>query len=259
MLQLLNNFTFLFFFLDIPASWQIFFQDPATQIMESLIDFHHDLMFYLVFILVFVVLMLVQITYYYKATDSYVKYSPWWSHHTALEIWWTSVPIYILLIIGGPSFSLLYSIEELIYPRLTIRAIGRQWYWHYEYGDLLTMSVDGQNVEKAIPKKFDSYLVPDSDSRLRLLDVTEEMYVPAKIQVRLLTTASDVLHSWTIPSLGLKLDACPGRLNQTAILVKRMGLFYGQCSEICGVNHGFMPIGLRAVSIQEFNDWRLSK
>jgi len=231
------------FLLDIPWPWQFGFQNPATQVMESLVDFHHDLMFYIYIILGFVITMLVQIMFYYDANHKTIKLQPWWTHHTQLEIIWTIIPMYILYIIGGPSFVLLYSMEELTNPRVTLKAIGRQWYWHYEYGDF----------DKTIA--FDAYMVPDTESKLRLLDVTNEIFIPNKVQVRLLTTASDVLHSWTIPALGIKLDACPGRLNQTSLLTKRPGLFYGQCSEICGINHGFMPIALRSVDWTMFRHW----
>ena len=136
--------------------------------------------------------------------------------------------------------------EELTNPKITIKAIGRQWYWHYEYSD----------YDKSF--NFDAYILPDTDSNIRLLDVTNEIIIPNKTQIRLLTTATDVLHSWTIPTLGIKLDACPGRLNQTAILTKREGLFYGQCSEICGINHGFMPIALRSVDWMSFRYFQLA-
>ena len=232
--------------LDIPYNWQFFFQDPATQIMESLIDFHHDLMFYIIFIAGFVVTMLIQIIMTYTYNNNYIQHQIFWTHHTNLEIIWTIIPIYILYIIGGPSFVLLYSMEELTNPKITIKAIGRQWYWHYEYSD----------YDKSF--NFDAYILPDADSNIRLLDVTNEIIIPNKTQIRLLTTATDVLHSWTIPTLGIKLDACPGRLNQTAILTKREGLFYGQCSEICGINHGFMPIALRSVDWMSFRYFQLA-
>lgn len=187
--------------------------------------------------------MLVQIMANYNYHNQTIKIQPWWTHHTQLEVIWTIIPMYILYIIGGPSFVLLYSMEELTNPRVTIKAIGRQWYWHYEYGDF----------EKTI--EFDAYMIPDAESKLRVLEVTNEIFIPNKVQVRLLTTASDVIHSWTIPSLGIKLDAIPGRLNQTSLLTKRPGIFYGQCSEICGINHGFMPIALRSVNWATFRHW----
>ena len=245
----MKNMQIIFFILhvpaifDVPTPWQYGFQEPATQIMESLIDFHHDLMFYLFIILGFVIAMMIQIGFAYSEEQRFIYIQPWWTHDTKLEIIWTIVPMYILYIIGGPSFVLLYSMEELTNPQITIKAIGRQWYWHYEYGDF----------DKTIA--FDAYMIPDTESKLRLLEVTNEIVIPTQVQIRLLTTASDVLHSWTIPSLGIKLDACPGRLNQTAILMKRTGFFYGQCSEICGINHGFMPIALRSVNWAQFRQW----
>lgn len=144
--------------------------------------------------------------------------------------------------------------DEVIDPIITLKVIGNQWYWSYEYSDNLEFSDE--------PLIFDSYMVQEDDlaiGQFRLLEVDNRVVVPTNSHIRILITASDVLHSWAIPSLGIKLDACPGRLNQTSMFIKREGVFYGQCSEICGVNHGFMPIVVEAVSLEDYLTWLKNK
>jgi len=153
-----------------------------------------------------------------------------------------------------PSFALLYSMDEVIDPIITLKVIGNQWYWSYEYSDNLEFSDE--------PLIFDSYMIQEDDlaiGQFRLLEVDNRVLVPTNSHIRVLITASDVLHSWAIPSLGIKLDACPGRLNQTSMFIKREGVFYGQCSEICGVNHAFMPIVVEAVSLEDYLTWLKNK
>jgi cytochrome c oxidase subunit 2 len=165
-----------------------------------------------------------------------------------LEIVWTITPSIILLLIAVPSFALLYSMDEVIDPTITFKAIGHQWYWSYEYSDYI--SSKGVNII------FDSYMVPTEELKLgqfRLLEVDNQAVLPIYTHVRLLVTATDVLHSWAVPSLGVKIDCVPGRLNQVSLFIKKEGLYFGQCSELCGVNHGFMPISIRAVEPSEFN------
>jgi cytochrome c oxidase subunit 2 len=150
------------------------------------------------------------------------------------------------MIIAIPSFALLYSLDEVINPSMTLKVIGHQWYWSYEYSD----SSNPKNI-----LNFDSYMKSEEDLTLgnfRLLEVDNRIVLPIKIHIRLLVTAADVLHSWAVPSLGIKVDACPGRLNQVFLFLKREGVFYGQCSEICGINHGFMPIVVQGVKIDKF-------
>ena len=150
------------------------------------------------------------------------------------------------MIIAIPSFALLYSLDEIINPSMTLKVIGHQWYWSYEYSD-------SSNPENAF--NFDSYMKSEEDLTLgnfRLLEVDNRIVLPTKIHIRLLVTAADVLHSWAVPSLGIKVDACPGRLNQVFLFLKREGVFYGQCSEICGINHGFMPIVVQSVQLDKF-------
>ena len=158
------------------------------------------------------------------------------------------------MFVAVPSFALLYSVDEIIDPAVTIKAVGHQWYWSYEYSDYCA---DGSE-----PIAFDAYMLPEEDlepGNLRLLEVDNRVVLPVDTHVRLIITAADVLHCWAMPSFGVKMDACPGRLNQTSIFIKREGTYYGQCSEICGVNHGFMPIVVDAVSLEDYIRWISSK
>jgi len=169
-------------------------------------------------------------------------------HGTFLEIIWTIIPSIILFLIAGPSFALLYSMDEIMDPAVTIKAIGHQWYWTYEYADHF---VQGTVI-------VSSSIRPENElsvGELRLLEVDHKMIIPARTLIRIIVTADDVLHSWAVPSLGVKMDAVPGRLNSLSLFVKRQGVFYGQCSELCGVQHGFMPICIKAVDTADFLAW----
>ena len=162
-----------------------------------------------------------------------------------IEIVWTVAPIFILFIIATPSLNVLYILDDPSSPNLTIKAIGYQWYWSYEYSDF-------PQVE------FNSYILPLEDTQLtdsRLLETDNNLVLPLNTQIRVITTAADVIHAWTVPALGVKADAVPGRLNQLIFSVKRPGLFYGQCSEICGANHRFIPIKIEVVPIENFMNW----
>jgi cytochrome c oxidase subunit 2 len=166
------------------------------------------------------------------------------THHTNLEIIWTIVPTLVLLMITVPSFSLLYAVDELIVPELDIKVIGNQWYWTYEYNLSL-----GTDIIK------DSYMILEDDlvfGHYRLLEVDNRLVLPIESAIRFLVSATDVLHSFAVPSLGMKIDAVPGRLNQIIGWINRPGIYYGQCSEICGVNHGFMPIVIEGVELKHF-------
>jgi len=290
------NFSILFAFrglMDAAGSWQYSFSDPATPIMEGIINFHNDLMFFLVAIIIFVVWMLFRCVVIFEAprgeqilnlsdkskgqlgflgklaSDSSFRikntvnnstreslntvqvYSSGINHHTPIEIAWTITPALILMLIAVPSFALLYSIEEFVEPSLTVKCTGHQWYWCYEYSNCK----DADLAEHIDGFKYESYMIPTEDleiGNLRLLEVDNRLLVPIRSHVQFTVTAADVLHSWAVPALGVKVDACPGRLNQTSVFIKRPGTFYGQCSEICGVNHGFMPIVVRGVDIKRF-------
>ena len=171
-------------------------------------------------------------------------------HGQVIEIIWTIFPAVILLLIAFPSFILLYLCDEVLTPAMTIKVIGLQWYWKYEYSDFVDSI--GETIE------FESYVIPDDmlePGALRLLDTDTSIVVPVDTHIRFVVTANDVIHSFTIPSLGMKIDATPGRLNQVSALIQRTGVYYGQCSELCGVNHGMMPIKLECVSIEDFIEW----
>jgi cytochrome c oxidase subunit 2 len=235
-------------FLDYAHPWQISFQDPATPVMEGIIALHHDLMFVLSIIGTAVTWLLLRTTYLFYHKNNPVASNI--THGTTIEIIWTVTPSIILMVIAVPSFALLYSIDEVIDPAITLKVIGHQWYWSYEYSDY--SDIEGNSIS------FDSYMTSDDDlesGQIRLLEVDNRVVLPANTHVRALVTATDVLHSWAIPSLGVKMDACPGRLNQVSIFIKRQGTFFGQCSELCGVQHGFMPIVIEAVSIEDYIKW----
>jgi len=234
---------------DAAEPWGMDFQDPATPTMEGIIDFHNLLMFVVILTVVFVSWVLFRcLTLFNEVTN--VK-SELFTHSTSLEIIWTIIPALILLVIAVPSFALLYSMDEMIDPALTLKVVGHQWYWSYEYSDYSTLE-DGERLN------FDSYMFPTEDlskGNLRLLEVDNRLILPINTHIRVLVTAADVLHSWAVPSFGIKVDSCPGRLNQTSLFIKREGTFFGQCSEICGVNHGFMPIVVKAVDLDHYISW----
>jgi cytochrome c oxidase subunit 2 len=238
---------------DVAERWQLGLQDPATPAMEGMINFHNYIMIFLIVIGVFVLWML------YKVVNTFDEkvnpVSEKFTHSNVLEIIWTLLPAVILMFIAVPSFGLLYSLDELIDPTITLKIVGHQWYWSYEYSDYATLE-GGESLN------FDSYLVPTADlnaGAFRLLEVDNRVILPINTHIRLLLTAADVLHCWAIPSFGIKLDACPGRLSQSSLFIKREGYFYGQCSEICGVNHGFMPIVIKVVSKYDFKLWQVGK
>lgn len=238
-------------FNDVPEAYQLGQQDPATTIVEGMIDFHGFLVLVLIVIGVCVCWMLFVLLKRFNDTVNPVANK--FTHASLLEIVWTIIPALILLLIAWPSFVLLYSLDEYIDPSVTLKVVGHQWYWSYEYSDFA--------VEKG-SLNFDSYMVATNDLTLgafRLLEVDNRVVLPVKTHIRLLITAADVLHSWAVPSFGVKVDACPGRLSQASIFIKREGTFYGQCSEICGVNHGFMPIVVKTVSVNTYTNWLVTK
>jgi cytochrome c oxidase subunit 2 len=247
-LLLIESYIFNPCFLDYAHPWQISFQDPATPVMEGIITLHHDLMFALSIIGVLVTWLLLRTTYLFYHKNNHVPSTI--THGTTIEIIWTITPSIILMVIAIPSFALLYSIDEVIDPAVTVKVIGHQWYWSYEYSDYSDQN--GNAIS------FDSYMVSDDDLQkgdIRLLEVDERVILPVNTHIRALVTSADVLHSWAVPSLGIKMDACPGRLNQVSFFIKRPGTFFGQCSELCGVQHGFMPIVVQAVTVEKYIYW----
>ena len=244
---------------DVPERWQLGIQDPATPVAEGMIMFHDYLTFFLIFIGTFVFWMLSYIIV--KFNDSASKTPLIFTHSSLLEIIWTIIPAVILVFIAIPSFTLLYSIDEIIFPKLTLKVIGHQWYWSYEYSDYMNAEFDEGLTDNHDAKtiQFDSYMIPTRElpfkGALRLLETDNRVVLPTNTHIRLLMTASDVIHSWAVPSFGIKLDACPGRLSQGALFIKRPGIFFGQCSEICGVNHGFMPIVVRSITKEGYMAW----
>ena len=237
---------------DAPETWQMSFQDPATPIMQGIIDLHHDIMFFVVVINIFVLWMLVRTLQIFSKNVNPQPEKI--THGTFIEIVWTVTPSLILVVIAIPSFALLYSMDEIVDPALTLKALGHQWYWSYEYTDYNTSD------EPAIA--FDSDMIADDDlelGQLRLLEVDNRVVLPVATHIRVLVTSADVLHSWAVPSLGVKCDAVPGRLNQLSLFLQREGIFYGQCSELCGANHGFMPIVVESVSLDDYLEWVATK
>lgn len=229
---------------DASEFYQLGFQDSGSPISEQLVFFHDSVMFIILLILIVVGWTMASAI----QNRSYYKYLV---EGTMIEIVWTCIPAFILLFIAFPSLQLLYSMDEVVDPSLTIKAVGHQWYWSYEYSD-----VDGDSIE------YDSYMIPTSDLNygdLRLLEVDNKIVVPVDVQVRVVITGADVIHCFAVPSLGVKVDAIPGRLNQVNFLVKRPGAYYGQCSEICGSDHSFMPIVVEAVSQEKFINWIANK
>jgi cytochrome c oxidase subunit 1 len=232
---------------DAAVPGQLNFQTPATEIMEKIVDLHNDLFFFIVVVVLFVSWILGRMLHLYSSTNAATPRVAF-THHTAIEMIWTVIPALVLVLIAAPSFSLLYSIDALVEPKVSVKVIGHQWYWTYETTDMLT----GKDIN------FDSYMLLEADlepGALRLLEVDNRLYLPIRTTTRLVITAADVLHSWTIPAFGVKIDACPGRLNQVSLFINRAGTFYGQCSELCGINHSFMPIVVEAVTLEKYIRW----
>nr|YP_008593356.1 cytochrome c oxidase subunit II [Kurtus gulliveri]BAN83259.1 cytochrome c oxidase subunit II [Kurtus gulliveri] len=217
---------------------QLGFQDAASPVMEELLHFHdHALM--IIFLISTFVLYIITTMITSKLTCKNILDSQ------EIEIIWTVLPAIVLVLIALPSLRILYLMDEINNPHLTIKAVGHQWYWSYEYTDYEDLG-------------FDSYMVPTQDltpGQFRLLETDHRMVLPIESPIRVVITAEDVLHSWAVPALGIKMDAVPGRLNQTAFMIARPGVFYGQCSEICGANHSFMPIVIEAVPLNHFENW----
>nr|YP_010518912.1 cytochrome c oxidase subunit II [Chrysops niger]UXO95477.1 cytochrome c oxidase subunit 2 [Chrysops niger] len=213
-------------------------QDSASPLMEQLTFFHDHALLILIMITILVGYLMFML-FFNNYTNRFLL------HGQTIEVIWTVLPAIVLMFIALPSLRLLYLLDEINEPIITLKTIGHQWYWSYEYSDFL-------NIE------FDSYMIPTNElstDGFRLLDVDNRVVLPMNSQIRILVTAADVIHSWTIPALGIKVDGTPGRLNQTSFLINRPGLFFGQCSEICGANHSFMPIVIESIPVNHFIKW----
>jgi len=225
--------------------------------MEAIVEIHAYIMVFLVVIVVFVFTALACVVYQF-----------WWAaeadgarrdalvaskvvHSTWLEVVWTLVPVGVLVLIAVRSFALLYSMEEKFDSDVTVKVVGHQWYWEYQYAV-------GTKLLREVLFRFDSYMKADDDlevGQLRLLATDTAVLLPRTTRVRILTTSADVIHSWALPAAGVKMDAIPGRLNQVNLFFNRPGVFHGQCSELCGVNHGFMPVTVKALDAERFRGW----
>nr|QPO06861.1 cytochrome c oxidase subunit II [Anopheles funestus] len=221
------------------ATWaNLGLQDSSSPLMEQL-NFFHDHTLLILTMITILVGYIMGMLMFNQFTNRYLL------HGQTIEILWTVLPAIILMFIAFPSLRLLYLMDEINTPSITLKSIGHQWYWSYEYSDFMNL-------------EFDSYMVPTNEletNGFRLLDVDNRIVLPINNQIRILVTATDVLHSWTVPSLGVKVDATPGRLNQLNFLINRPGLFFGQCSEICGANHSFMPIVIESIPMNYFIKW----
>jgi len=229
-------------FIRIMATWSnLNLQDSASPLIEQLIFFHDHTLLILV-IITTIVAYIIGILFFNKYINRFLL------HGQIIEIIWTILPAIILMFIALPSIRILYLLDEINNPSITLKAIGHQWYWKYEYSDF-------SNIE------FDSYIIRTNelnDYNFRLLEVDNRVILPINSQVRIIVTAADVIHSWTVPSLGVKIDGTPGRLNQSNFYINRPGLYFGQCSEICGANHRFIPIIIERISTEYFIKWILS-
>nr|ACY73625.1 cytochrome c oxidase II [Castalius rosimon] len=219
------------------ATWSnLNFQNSVSPLMEQIIFFHDHSLIILIMITMLVSYMMLSM-FFNKFINRFLL------EGQMIELIWTILPAITLIFIAMPSLRLLYLLDELNNPLITIKSIGHQWYWTYEYSDF-------KNIE------FDSYMINEFNmNNFRLLDVDNRIIIPMNNNIRMLITATDVIHSWTVPAIGVKVDANPGRLNQTSFLINRPGIFFGQCSEICGANHSFMPIVIESIHIKNFINW----
>ena len=226
-----------------PKDWQLGFQEAASNGMKDIVWFHDYMLLPITTaIMGFVLFLILYACIRFRASKNPVASTT--SHNTLVEVLWTLVPCLILVVLAVPSFKLLYEQDTIPKADVTIKAVGYQWYWGYEYPD--------ENII------FDSYLVDEKDlkeNQPRLLTVDNEIYVPVNKVVKVMITANDVLHAWALPSFGVKRDAVPGRINETWFKAEKTGTYYGQCSELCGIKHAFMPITVNVVTEDEYNLW----
>ncbi len=226
-----------------PQNWQLGFQNAASETMRNIVNFHDKLLLPIIIaISVFVLFLMIYACIKFRASKNPNPSKT--THNVAIEILWTLIPCLILIVIAVPSFKILYSQDTIPKADVTIKAVGYQWYWGYEYPD--------ENII------FDSYMIETKDlkeGQPRLLAVDNEVIVPVNKVVKVLITANDVLHAWALPSFGVKRDAVPGRINETWFKADKEGTYYGQCSELCGIKHAFMPITVKVVSDEEYQQW----
>ena len=233
----------LYSFSESPVNWQLGFQKPVSPIMQDIQDLHSFILYIITGIVAVVFGLIVYVTLRYNAKSNITPKK--FSNNVAIEIIWTIIPVIILVVIAIPSFQVLKKAEVIPHCDITIKIVGHQWYWHYSYPD---------NGEFG----FDSYMIADEDLKpgdLRLFAVDNRLVIPENTNIRFLITGADVIHSFAIPAFGIKTDAIPGRTNETWVRATEKGVYYGQCSELCGANHGFMPIAVQVVSKKEFVEW----
>ena len=226
-----------------PKQWQLGFQDSASQSMTEIVNFHNNILLPIIIaISVFVLFLMIYTCIRFRASKNPNPSKT--THNVAVEVLWTLIPCLILIVMAVPSFKILYKQDTIPKVDVTIKAVGYQWYWGYEYPD--------ENII------FESYMIKEEDlkeNQPRLLTVDNEVVVPVNKVVKVLITANDVLHAWALPSFGVKRDAVPGRINETWFKAEKVGTYYGQCSELCGIKHAFMPITVRVVSEEDYQDW----
>ena len=226
-----------------PKQWQLGFQDPASEGMREIVNFHNGLLLPIIIaISVFVLFLMIYTSIRFRASRNPNPSKT--THNFAVEVLWTLIPCLILIVMAVPSFKILYKQDTIPKVDITIKAVGYQWYWGYEYPD--------ENII------FESYMIEDKDlkeNQPRLLTVDNELVIPVNKVVKVLITANDVLHAWALPSFGVKRDAVPGRINETWFKAEKVGTYYGQCSELCGIKHAFMPITVRVVTDEEYMEW----
>ena len=236
-------------FISMPAlsngatDWQLGFQEPASPVMQGVFDLHNFVLIMMTAITVFVLVLLIYVSIRFRKKANPIPSKR--THNALLETLWTAIPVVILIFMAVPSFKLLYEQDVIPEADMTIKVIGHQWYWEYQYPEHDDLA-------------FESYLTPDDELKEgepRLLTVDNRLVLPVNKNIHVLVTAGDVLHSFAMPSLGVKKDAVPGRLNETWMRIERPGIYRGQCSEICGSGHGYMPVVIEALSEDEFAAW----
>ncbi|MDA7795825.1 cytochrome c oxidase subunit II [Candidatus Pelagibacter sp.] len=226
-----------------PKNWQLGFQDSASQGMTEIVSFHNNILLpVIIAISVFVLFLMIYVCIRFRASKNPNPSKT--THNVAVEVLWTLIPCLILIVMAVPSFKILYKQDTIPKADVTVKAVGYQWYWGYEYPD--------ENII------FESYMIKEDElkeNQPRLLTVDNEVVVPVNKVVKVLITANDVLHAWALPSFGVKRDAVPGRINETWFKAEKVGTYYGQCSELCGIQHAFMPITVRVVTDEEYAIW----